>query len=1574
MCGGYNLTMSEIVRVFVSSTWIDLQPEREAVERVFQKLRETKFVGMEYFGSRGDSTMQASVDEVDRSAVFVGIIGGRYGSGITEAEYRRALQKGLPCFFYFKDDSQIKEGNRDVEPEKSAQLTEFKRELRERHIGTIFSNPDQLATCVSTDLHNWLFDKYPGGRYQAIIHLYPQLRDYVYDFSGLIADVTQHFVGRELFFDAVSNFQKGHPCGYLCISADAGLGKTALAAEVARRYSAAAFFANTSAGLTHAHQCLTHLCAELIARFDLPYDHLPARCGEDCEFLKQVLAEAVGRGAAPLFIVIDALDEADMPLPGRNLLLLPDRLPPGVFFVVTYRRISPLLVSAGTFVAEIPISADAPEHRKDINEYLRRWAERPEFRDRSVGAVPALTPEQFVRVLGQASGGNFKYLEYVIEDLLGRNAGNVQGRLRQLPEGLKGYYAQFWSEMEATGKANGWREWDALFRPALALIGVAAQPVSKEWLGVHLQRDPREIEERVLIPWSRFLSRECRNGMETWRIVHQSFADFLAEKVDLHASHRSIAAYYCANSARWSEHNGYASRHLVGHLRQAGNSELLFALIDDDEWFRAQMATDLSGATFLHDITEVWTVVDSLNQEAMQKDRPLPLLRRTLRCALAAASIHSMSGAVPEALINELLGTGLWTPQQALSAIRQDPSQSRRSHTLIEILPGLPDSLLAPVLDIALEIQVQWERAKVLSAILPRLPDALLRQAWEAVLRIDDISISARPLLLIETALRLPDKLFEEVIEDIRLERLQFFLFPTPFFLVGVGSRLPDAQLREALSAARACAIPSLYVQALAALAQHLRSEFRERIISEVLDCLGQCEDEHTWERVCSMLMPVLTDPLRDRVFSMALGKGDQRECALDGLVPYMDAESKRKVLDKALNVVRSYDRVRLSWAVKILSKYLPPAQAEVAVKEALDVICSTADEFERCAELGTLLPHLPATLRAMASNSAYDAALSRSQTGHHEQLTGLIPLLPENLLRRMLEYLPGIPAMVKERSRVLAALSRLAEGPSRKKILRDVLAETRLIGDRTAVATTLIELLRYMPEELVLEQLEVVVRMDNRQGRVSGLIRLVPHLKGEHWQRAVKEALTSAMEIFSQTDNAWALRDIIPLLNDEARQQVLEKAQEIATGKICESDGADALIEMLPCLPGESRERVAQTAFEIVMAGPDSFERTWNLMQLLPHLARDSKIQAVERALGSTEQDTNLNYIGTLNIVLELLPYLDEVGKRRALELGLQRIFYGMTDLFFDDRLRSLRAIAPHLSEESLTQAMDAIEAIGADSVRGALLGGLAPYLSKTQLSRGLQTASGLRDTNYARADALLAFVPYLSEAQLNQTLEITFTLEGEPERAIVLEQLVARVPDVLIDRTICAAFQLKDNYARAVALTSLIPRRPDQGEVLTEKALTAARYAETAQERAQALTSLIVHVDGPMKAKLTAEAIQAGSAIVEENDKVRVMKDLASTVPEVLLPGVLDASQGVASRTEWREFLKALTLSRTSSGTSVPVLYQLWRRTLWILAGQTREELVRELVALLPPLIALGGSGADLAYEIREAQRHWP
>ncbi len=149
--------MVKPLRIFISSTWEDLRPEREAVEKALHRLHDTAFAGMEYFGSRPERPQEVSLAEVDRSHVYIGIFAHRYGSGITEAEYRRALERGIPCLIYFKDESvPVPPVYTERESDRLAKLEALKRELKAHHTVSTFKSPDDLATQVVADLHNFL--------------------------------------------------------------------------------------------------------------------------------------------------------------------------------------------------------------------------------------------------------------------------------------------------------------------------------------------------------------------------------------------------------------------------------------------------------------------------------------------------------------------------------------------------------------------------------------------------------------------------------------------------------------------------------------------------------------------------------------------------------------------------------------------------------------------------------------------------------------------------------------------------------------------------------------------------------------------------------------------------------------------------------------------------------------------------------------------------------------------------------------------------------------------------------------------------------------------------------------------------------------------------------------------------------------------------------------------------------------------------------------------------------------------------------------------------------------------------
>jgi hypothetical protein len=181
-----------VVRVFISSTWLDLRPEREAVREVLMRMRETKYVGMEYFGSRDEDTERASLVEVEQAHVYLGIFAGRYGSGITEAEYRHARKLNIPCFIYVKEEAATAPEWRETDAEKKARLVALKADAH-THTVSSFSLPAELAVRVTSDLHRWIFDEY----------LTPRLRELAR--RGRPSEEAQHLVDKIRDFGALDN-------------------------------------------------------------------------------------------------------------------------------------------------------------------------------------------------------------------------------------------------------------------------------------------------------------------------------------------------------------------------------------------------------------------------------------------------------------------------------------------------------------------------------------------------------------------------------------------------------------------------------------------------------------------------------------------------------------------------------------------------------------------------------------------------------------------------------------------------------------------------------------------------------------------------------------------------------------------------------------------------------------------------------------------------------------------------------------------------------------------------------------------------------------------------------------------------------------------------------------------------------------------------------------------------------------------------------------------------------------------------------------------------------------------------
>ena len=132
--------MENRYQVFVSSTYQDLQEERQEVMQALLEL-ECIPAGMELFPAANQDQWTLIKKVIDDCDYYILISAGRYGSigpdgvGYTEMEYRYALEKGKPIMaFLHKNPEQISAKNSEANDEGKAKLAAFRQFVKAKMV------------------------------------------------------------------------------------------------------------------------------------------------------------------------------------------------------------------------------------------------------------------------------------------------------------------------------------------------------------------------------------------------------------------------------------------------------------------------------------------------------------------------------------------------------------------------------------------------------------------------------------------------------------------------------------------------------------------------------------------------------------------------------------------------------------------------------------------------------------------------------------------------------------------------------------------------------------------------------------------------------------------------------------------------------------------------------------------------------------------------------------------------------------------------------------------------------------------------------------------------------------------------------------------------------------------------------------------------------------------------------------------------------------------------------------------------------------------------------------------------
>jgi hypothetical protein len=159
------------MRIFVSSTFVDLRDERNAAA---EALRRSQLVpwGMELYVSEPSSPLDVCLRELRLSDAVVLIIGFYAGSLIPEAngltytgaEFQLAQELGRPVFAFFKTEGGKPLNKETVDAKKKA-LDEFRSVVASANITpAYFDTPERLQVELLLAMGKWNAEGRPGGR------------------------------------------------------------------------------------------------------------------------------------------------------------------------------------------------------------------------------------------------------------------------------------------------------------------------------------------------------------------------------------------------------------------------------------------------------------------------------------------------------------------------------------------------------------------------------------------------------------------------------------------------------------------------------------------------------------------------------------------------------------------------------------------------------------------------------------------------------------------------------------------------------------------------------------------------------------------------------------------------------------------------------------------------------------------------------------------------------------------------------------------------------------------------------------------------------------------------------------------------------------------------------------------------------------------------------------------------------------------------------------------------------------------------------------------------------------------
>ena len=419
------------VKVFISSTFKDLELERDQLAEVFEKLQQRFFArkiaiipyDLRWQQKHNEQNLvRWCLDKIDQCQYFVGILGHRYGwrppknyqgqqnmekSSITEMEIRHSCRViDQDKRFYFVDNSrktpqEVNETQQDLDS-----LQNLVTHLQQSNETTYsYDNSEAILQKVYHELEQRIDRDYPQLLEVQTSSLHNMREE-------IIIEKIKGFVGREKYLEQMHEFcRQSSTNNYLCICAVAGTGKSSLAAyfiDTIRKQHNVLWHYMSMGGNTGEINTIYESIAEQLQQKEL----LEV---DDSQDLKEQIVQVLENTKEKIIIVFDGLDE----MQGKALQLnwLFRNVPPNIRIVMTTRPVEPW--SKIQKISNLQIIQLPPLDTEEIELLLDSYQNTRDLQ---------LTAEERV-LLTQRAQGSPLFLKVALDQML--NSGVAVGQLAE---------------------------------------------------------------------------------------------------------------------------------------------------------------------------------------------------------------------------------------------------------------------------------------------------------------------------------------------------------------------------------------------------------------------------------------------------------------------------------------------------------------------------------------------------------------------------------------------------------------------------------------------------------------------------------------------------------------------------------------------------------------------------------------------------------------------------------------------------------------------------------------------------------------------------------------------------------------------------------------------------------------------------------------------------------------------------------------------------------------------------------------------------------------------------------------